>query len=284
MPDRIVREGILESERVNALSFEAEVFYRRLMSKADDYGRYNANGKILRASLYPLQLDRVSLSNVSEWLSECQTVGLITVYTVDGKPYLEIHNFGQRMRQKREKWPPPPCCKNACVENTDFNSKLVSNSPSDVSNPPRVAPTRADLVLESDLDLETISNTISISNSKTADAETNAMASSDLSFSEFVAACSERRIFEVGDTAWRRAAGAWKHLSFEQKIAAVQDVRKRDPDAVEIRSPALPANYLADHKFERPHAPSNGDRAARQKLESSPSVIAARMFMGGGSK
>jgi hypothetical protein len=106
----------------------------------------------------------------------------------------------------------------------------------------------------------------------------------DLSFSEFVAACTERRIFEVGDTAWRRAAGAWKHLSFEQKIAAVQDVRKRDPDAVEIRSPALPANYLADHKFERPHAPSNGDRAARQKLESSPSVIAARMFMGGGSK
>ncbi len=106
----------------------------------------------------------------------------------------------------------------------------------------------------------------------------------DLQFAEFVAACDERRIFEVGDTAWRRAAGAWKHLSFEQKIMAVQDVRKRDPEAVEIRSPALPANYLADHKFERPHAPNNGTRAARQKLESSPSVIAARMYLEGGSK
>jgi len=106
----------------------------------------------------------------------------------------------------------------------------------------------------------------------------------DLNFSEFIAACSERHIFEVGDTAWRRAAGAWKQLSFEQKIMAVQDVRKRDPEAVEIRSPALPANYLADHKFERPHAPSNGTRAARQKLESSPSVIAARLYLEGGSK
>lgn len=280
MPDRIVREGILESERVSALSFAAEVFYRRLMSKADDYGRYHANDKILRASLFPLQLDRVSLPNITEWLKECQSVGLITVYTVEGKQYVEIHNFGQRLRQKREKWPRPPILKNDNTENKGFESKPVSNSLTDVSNMRQNAPARA----RNDLESETISNTNPNTISNSAHAEIGASVPTDLQFSEFIAACAERHIFEVGDTAWRRAAGAWKQLSFEQKLMAVNDVRRRDPDSVELRSPALPANYLLDHKFERPIAASNGARAARQKLESSPSVIAAQMYLERGAK
>ncbi len=48
MPNRILREGILTSERVNLLSWEAEVFYRRLMSVVDDYGRFHAHPALLR--------------------------------------------------------------------------------------------------------------------------------------------------------------------------------------------------------------------------------------------
>ena len=36
MPTRILRDGILTSERVNLLDWEAEVFYRRLLSVGDD--------------------------------------------------------------------------------------------------------------------------------------------------------------------------------------------------------------------------------------------------------
>ena len=43
MPNRILRDTILRSERVARLSPTAELFYRRLMSVADDYGRYYAN-------------------------------------------------------------------------------------------------------------------------------------------------------------------------------------------------------------------------------------------------
>ena len=43
MPSRIIRDGILTSERINALTERAELFYRRLMSVVDDYGRFPAN-------------------------------------------------------------------------------------------------------------------------------------------------------------------------------------------------------------------------------------------------
>ena len=43
MPNRILRDGILMSPRVNVLSSEAELFYRRLMSVVDDYGRFSAH-------------------------------------------------------------------------------------------------------------------------------------------------------------------------------------------------------------------------------------------------
>ena len=49
MPTRLLREGILDSERVNRLNAAEEVFYRRLMSKVDDHGFYDARSAILRA-------------------------------------------------------------------------------------------------------------------------------------------------------------------------------------------------------------------------------------------
>lgn len=123
MPDRIVREGILDSDRVNNLSAGAELFYRRLMSKADDFGRYNGHPKVLLAHCYPLQVDRYSVADVKRWLTECEREDLIFTYEVDGKPYLEIRNFGQRLRQKKQKWPPPP---RTCVD--DKQLRLIPDS------------------------------------------------------------------------------------------------------------------------------------------------------------
>ena len=65
MPTRLIRDAILTSGRVASLSWEAEVFYRRLMSVADDYGLYDARTPILRSALYPLQLDKMSEFNAA---------------------------------------------------------------------------------------------------------------------------------------------------------------------------------------------------------------------------
>lgn len=107
MPVRILREGILTSERVDLLSASAEVFYRRLMSVVDDFGRFSANPKLLRASCFPLRLDTVSDGNVLAWLQECIEAGLITTYEVTAKHYLEFADFRQQVRSKASKFPDP---------------------------------------------------------------------------------------------------------------------------------------------------------------------------------
>jgi|SRR6185369_10558740 len=107
MPNRIVREDILTSDRVDALSPGAEVFYRRLMSVADDFGRFDARPIMLRGSCYPLRLDKVTDRDVLGWLAECEKAGLVVVYTVGGKQCLEIQRFGQRTRAQTSRYPAP---------------------------------------------------------------------------------------------------------------------------------------------------------------------------------
>lgn len=107
MPNRILREGILTSERVNALSWEAEVFYRRLMSVVDDYGRYTAHPSLLRAALYPLKLETVRDANLERLLACVVQARLVRVYEVDGKRYLEMLDFRQQVRAKDSKFPAP---------------------------------------------------------------------------------------------------------------------------------------------------------------------------------
>ena len=86
MPNRILREGILTSEAVNSLNWAEEVFYRRLHSVVDDFGRYYAAPKLLRAACYPLHIDKVSDSDIGKWLTACVTAALVRVYPApDGK-------------------------------------------------------------------------------------------------------------------------------------------------------------------------------------------------------
>jgi hypothetical protein len=116
MPNRILREGILASERIDALSTEAELFYRRLMSVVDDYGRFEANPKLLVARCFPLRTDRVTVSQVKQWLSDVSQTSdsgppLVSVYVVQGKNYLQINEFKQRTRVE-SKFPEPSCLTN----------------------------------------------------------------------------------------------------------------------------------------------------------------------------
>lgn len=108
MPNRILREGIITSPRMIRLSWPAEVFYRRLMSVVDDYGRYHAHPMLLRAACYPMQLDKVSDSDVGKWLGETRKAALVRVYESRGAAYLELLDFRQQVRAKASKYPQPP--------------------------------------------------------------------------------------------------------------------------------------------------------------------------------
>lgn len=107
MPSRLIREGILTSDRVDELDYGAEVFYRRLLSKVDDHGLYDARPAILRASLYPLRLDRVREADIVRWIAACVKADLIVLYEAGGKSYMQVLRTGWQARSE-PKYPPPP--------------------------------------------------------------------------------------------------------------------------------------------------------------------------------
>ncbi|MDP0496018.1 MAG: hypothetical protein Q7Q73_07385 [Verrucomicrobiota bacterium JB024] len=106
MPTRLIREGILDSDRVNSLSEREELFYRKLFSVADDYGLFDAREPILKARLYALR-PTVRDTDMTHLLAACEKAGLIVLYTDAGKPYGVILNFGQQ-RKGKPKLPVPP--------------------------------------------------------------------------------------------------------------------------------------------------------------------------------
>jgi len=112
MPSRIVREGINSSPRVNQLSMGAEVFYRRLMSVVDDYGRYHGSVVTLRGACWPTNPEKIREREVAKWLDELLKGDdpLVRTYEVLGAIYVEIQDFGQQTRTK-SRFPDPPCGK-----------------------------------------------------------------------------------------------------------------------------------------------------------------------------
>lgn len=136
MPNRIIRQSINSSERVNSLSWEAEVFYRRLLLVVDDYGRYEASAKLLISACYPVAFDRVTVQDVEALVRECSLVRandgkreqLLAVYEIEGRRYLQINNFGQRTRTP-SKYPEPPSA-DICVQ-VAANARLAraTNTP-----------------------------------------------------------------------------------------------------------------------------------------------------------
>ncbi len=107
MPNRIIRDGLIESEAVNQLDAHAERFFFRLLLRADDYARYHANPLLLKSNLFPLR-DDVRSADITRWLAACEKAGLVRCYSASDKPYLEIPKFGQRARADQSKFPEPP--------------------------------------------------------------------------------------------------------------------------------------------------------------------------------
>ena len=107
MPNRILRDGINDSRSVCALSDSGEIFYRRLMSLVDDYGRYDADPEVLRGKLFCRMLDRWPLERVQEALSEVSAGESPLVSVYQNNKFLQINNFKQAVRSKQSKWPAP---------------------------------------------------------------------------------------------------------------------------------------------------------------------------------
>ena len=105
IPNRIIKESICTSDTIDQLSWFEETFFYRLIVNCDDYGRFDARPPILKARLFPLK--NVTEKQVSDALSKLSTVGIVTVYEYDGRPYLQLVTWDnhQQIRAKRSKYP-----------------------------------------------------------------------------------------------------------------------------------------------------------------------------------
>lgn len=96
-----------QSDKIDQVSAEAERFFTRLIMKADDYGCFWGDTRLLNANLFPLKLEKVKSAHIEKWVKECIDASLIIQYESNGKKYLQIIDFGQRLDKARAKFPLP---------------------------------------------------------------------------------------------------------------------------------------------------------------------------------
>lgn len=105
MPNRILRD-YTDSTAFDGLSAEAERLFVRLLMKADDFGRFHANPKLVKSACFPLAED-LRANTVAAWLTELSDRQLVFCYTSGTGEYLAIPRFRQRSRADKSKFPSP---------------------------------------------------------------------------------------------------------------------------------------------------------------------------------
>jgi hypothetical protein len=107
MPDRIIRDELLESPRFLSLKDNADrLAYIALLLSADDLG--NFDGDLFRLVRLWRDFGIATRELAAKTLSELTDADLVRVYQVDGKSYVHLPRFRQRLRYVNGKFPRPP--------------------------------------------------------------------------------------------------------------------------------------------------------------------------------
>lgn len=106
MPTRYLRPGIRDSETIDSLSPLAETLFYRLLVTVDDYGRADARPAMIKAHCFPIK-SLISAEDAGQLLAELAKAGLVDLYTVEGKPFLQMQKWDNVPRSKESKFPSP---------------------------------------------------------------------------------------------------------------------------------------------------------------------------------
>lgn len=108
MPNRIIKDSIHTSEKVNQMTDLQFRLWVHLITYVDDYGRGDARPAVIKGQCFPLR-DRLTAKDIEAALQALAGIGCVGLYTVDGKPYLYFPGWEshQRIRQKVSKYPGP---------------------------------------------------------------------------------------------------------------------------------------------------------------------------------
>lgn len=133
MPNRIIKESIRTSKKVNAMTDFQFRFWMYLITYVDDYGRGSADPELLKGFVFPRRKG-LSEATIQKTLADLATIGCIRLYTVEGESYFCFPNWSvhQRVQTKKSKFPAP-------VENINPPLSTVTHGESPPeSNPIRI--------------------------------------------------------------------------------------------------------------------------------------------------
>lgn len=122
MPDRIIRDELLESARWLSLKDNADrLSFIALLLKADTLGNFSAEPFRLLRLWRDFGINTEAL--VSKTLSELADHDLIRLYKFEGSPYLHLPRFDQRLRYFKRTFPLSPWT------TSEQKQALTKNSP-----------------------------------------------------------------------------------------------------------------------------------------------------------
>ena len=141
MPNRLIKESLCTSERINELSDFNFRLWACLITYVDDYGRGDARAAIIKGRCFPLR-DKVTVKEIEAGLRELASTGCILLYRVDDGQYLCFPNWEkhQTVRNQKSKYPAPDDgelleIENNCKQLKSNASKCARNPIQSESNP-----------------------------------------------------------------------------------------------------------------------------------------------------
>jgi hypothetical protein len=106
MPDRVIRDELLTSERYWSVPIEAQQLFVHLLLVADSLSRFSGKNFTIRSECYPGQQRNPDM--IEQLLALLHDADLIRLYTVGDQRYGFIPRYRQRLRYLRSEFPEPP--------------------------------------------------------------------------------------------------------------------------------------------------------------------------------
>jgi len=103
VPDRILREALLNSDRWNDLHVDARDLYIRLLLCVDDFGCFDGRESVIRAEAYPTLYD----AEPRPLIAKLHAADMLVRYSNAGKPYIALTRWPNELLGRR-RFPAPP--------------------------------------------------------------------------------------------------------------------------------------------------------------------------------
>jgi len=252
MPNRIIKESICVSEKIEKITWFEEALFYRLIVNCDDYGRFDGRPAVIKSRLFPLK-ETLTTKAVSEAVRKLASVGLVALYEFEGAPYLYLPTWDrhQTVRAKRSKYPAPD---NDCASmktSASICKQMQTNVPVIQSESESKIDVDDDNARDPEL-ARVVGYYAQKINACFGHAESDGIVKAYQLFGADVTICAIDRALTAGVPTWayiRGILGSWKR----QNVKSLADIQRLDAD------------------FETQKAKSAGQRKAAQS-DKKPSV------------